>query len=99
MKEITIDKIINNINNLNIIDIRDNYRFNINHIPNAINIPMNFLIMNPKNYLDVTKTYYIYCEMGVNSKRTCIILDELGYDVVNISGGFNEYRLYDHLTK
>ena len=99
MKEVKIDQIINYLNDLNIIDIRDNFRFNIKHIPNAKNIPMNFLIMNPKNYLDINETYYIYCEMGVNSQEVCERLTDLGYDVVNIVGGFNEYKLLEHLTK
>ena len=92
MKEIRIDEIINNLNNLNLIDIRDNYLYNIGFIPNAKNIPMNFLIMNPMNYLNKENTYYIYCNMGINSKKTCEILFSLGYDVVNIIGGYKEYK-------
>ena len=42
MKEIKIESIINNANNLNIIDIRDNYLYNMDSLPNAKNIPMNF---------------------------------------------------------
>ena len=99
MREVKIDMIINNLYDLNIIDIRDNYRYNFKHIPNAKNIPKNFLIMNPHNYLDKNETYYIYCEMGINSQEVCERLTDMGYDVVNIIGGFNEYKLLEHLTK
>ncbi|MBR4672805.1 MAG: rhodanese-like domain-containing protein [Bacilli bacterium] len=99
MREVSIEEVINNLNNINIIDIRDNYRFNIGNIPNSKNIPMNFLIMNASNYLNNEDTYYIYCEYGVSSKLTCQKLNEMGYDVVNISGGYNAYKLYEHLTK
>ena len=34
-----------------IIDIRDNYQFNLGSIPTSINIPMNFLLTNPDSYL------------------------------------------------
>ncbi len=99
MIEVSIENIINRLNDINIIDIRDNYRFNIGCIPNAKNIPMNFLLMNTSNYLNKDERYYIYCEHGVNSKFVCNKLLENGYDVVNIIGGYNAFKLYDHLTK
>ena len=92
MKEIKIEEIVNDLNNLKIIDIRDNYLFNIGNIPNSINIPMNFLIMNPSNYLNKEETYYIYCNRGVNSKKTCELLTRLGYNVINIIGGYSLYQ-------
>ena len=92
MKEINIESIVNNLYNLDIIDIRDNYLFNIGNIPNSRNIPMNLLIMNPDNYLDKEKTYYIYCNRGINSKKTCEILTSVGFNVINIVGGYLEYQ-------
>ncbi len=93
MKEIKIESIINNANNLNIIDIRDNYLYNMDSLPNAKNIPMNFLITNPDNYLNKEEEYYIYCNRGINSKKACEILNNLGYKVINLSGGFERYKL------
>ena len=93
MKEIDIESIVNNINDLNIIDIRDNYLYNMGCIPGSRNIPMNFLLTNPDNYLNKDEEYYIYCNRGINSKRTCEILNKLGYKVVNLSGGFERYKL------
>jgi len=92
MNNIDFKTIMNRLNNLNIIDIRDNYLYNIGHIPNAKNIPMIFLTRNPENYLNKEETYYIYCNMGINSKKTCEILSNMGYNVVNINGGYNEYK-------
>ena len=96
MKNINIENIIDRLNNLNIIDIRDSYLFNIGKIPNAKNIPMNFLLMNPENYLNKEDTYYIYCNFGINSKRVCKELNDKGYDVININGGYNSYKLMIH---
>ena len=92
MKEINVNEINNN---MNLIDIRDNYMYNLEHIPNAINIPMNLLITNPNNYLNKNEDYYIYCNRGINSKRACEILTSVGYNVINIIGGFTEYKEFD----
>lgn len=92
MKEIRFNEIIDNLNNINIIDIRDNYLYNLESVPNSKNIPMNFLLMNPSNYLDKNNTYYIYCNRGINSKKTCDVLTSLGYDVINLIGGYVEYK-------
>lgn len=89
MKEINVNEINNN---MNLIDIRDNYLYNLGHVLNAINIPMNFLIMNPSNYLKKDEIYYIYCNRGINSKKTCELLTNVGYNVVNINGGYTEYK-------
>ena len=93
MKEIKIESIINNANNLNIIDIRDNYLYNMDSLPNAKNIPINFLITNPDNYLNKEEEYYIYCNRGINSKKACEVLNNLRYKVINLSGGFERYKL------
>ncbi len=92
MKEINVNEINNN---MNLIDIRDNYMYNLEHIPNAINIPMNLLITNSNIYLNKNDDYYIYCNRGINSKRACEILTSVGYNVINIIGGFTEYKGFD----
>ena len=89
MKEINVNEINSN---MNLIDIRDNYLYNLGHVLNAVNIPMNFLIMNPSNYLKKDEIYYIYCNRGINSKKTCELLTNVGYNVVNINGGYTEYK-------
>lgn len=77
----------------NIIDIRDSFKYEMGHIPNSINIPYAILIGNYSRYLDKDKIYYIYCQSGVMSKKCTSFLSELGYKVINIIGGYNEYIL------
>ncbi len=77
---------------LMIIDIRDYYQFQLGNIPTARCIPMNFLLTNDSNYLNKGTTYYIYCEFGNRSKQACQELSQKGYDVVNIVGGYQEYK-------
>lgn len=91
--EITTTELRQLIPGAKIIDIRDNYQFNLGSIPTSINIPMNFLLTNPDTYLTKNNTYYIYCEYGTRSKMAAQELNSKGYHVVNVIGGFNEYKL------
>ena len=43
---------------LNIIDIRSEQSYNNNHIPGAINIPFEKLIVNPEKYLNKDQKYF-----------------------------------------
>lgn len=74
----------------NIIDIRDSYSYNSDHVSNAINIPYDILLNNYNNYLNKDEVYYIYCKSGYRSKKICNILGALGYKVVNVIDGFGK---------
>ena len=76
-----------------IIDIRSNQSYNNNHIPNSINIPNIELINNPSKYLTKDKIYYIYCQKGTTSIRTCMLLNNLGYKTINVNGGYEAWIL------
>lgn len=79
--------------NIYLIDIRDKFEYNISHIPGSINIPSNFLITNPNEYLDKNKEYYLYCSSGIKSKRISNELNYMGYNTINVLGGYNYYLL------
>ena len=76
-----------------IIDIRSIEKYNDNHIPGAINIPLKNLLMNPSKYLNKSKLYYIYCQRGIQSRKLCLMLKNMGYKVVNIHGGYEAWVL------
>ncbi len=82
---------INIGNNSCIIDIRDKYEYILGHIKNSINIPLNYILTLPDKYLDFTTTYYIYCESGNKSRKVCTFLNGMGYNVIDLIGGYNEY--------
>lgn len=65
---------------------------------NCHKYPYEFLLVNPENYLKKNQKYYIYCEYGTRSEKLCNKLSNLGYDVVNVIGGYNEYKLSNHRT-
>ena len=92
MDNITVYRLKTLIPKVKIIDVRDNYQYNLGSIPTAKNIPANFLTTNPDVYLNFEDTYYIYCEFGNTSSRVCEILKRRGYNVVNVIGGYNEYK-------
>lgn len=79
--------------NINIIDIRSVEKYNDNHIDGAKNIPMILLLKNPSKYLEYDKIYYIYCQKGINSIKTCKELSKKGYNVVNIIDGYEGWLL------
>ena len=73
---------LRNLGIVNIIDIRSEEKYNDNHILNAYNIPYNKLLINPNNYLEKNKTYYVYCQKGITSKKICNILNDKGYNLI-----------------
>lgn len=91
--DISVTELKRMIPGIKIIDIRDNYQFNMGSIPTSINIPTNFLLTNPDIYLNKNSTYYLYCEYGTTSKKVCNQLSNKGFNVINILGGFSEYKL------
>ena len=92
MNSISISE-FNKLKNINIIDIRSMEKFNTNHIRGAINIPIKNLLLNPNKYLIKLDKYYIYCQRGIQSRKVCLILQNIGYNVVNIEGGYEAWIL------
>lgn len=76
---------------IHIIDIREPYEFKNGSIKTAKNIPMNDLLTHPNNYLKTDKQYYLMCSSGMRSMRTTTALRKIGYNVINVKGGFGSY--------
>jgi rhodanese-related sulfurtransferase len=90
MNSITIDELLK-LKNINIIDIRDYTKYYNGHITGAVNISENELLINHNKYLNMNKIYYIYCDYG-NRSRVCVNrLNNMGYNTVNIIGGYHNY--------
>ncbi|MDD2435675.1 MAG: rhodanese-like domain-containing protein [Bacilli bacterium] len=81
------------LEDISIIDIRSIENYNNNHILNAKNIPYQVLINNFNKYLSKGKKYYIYCQRGIKSKKACALLNSLGYNTINIIGGYESWML------
>lgn len=93
MANISIEEFIPMIGKVNIIDIRNEQSYNNNHIPTAINISFEKLIVKPSAYLNPTEKYFLYCRTGSLSEKACRMLSNYGYKTVNIKGGYEEWIL------
>lgn len=93
MSTIIIPKLIPILNSINLIDIRSRESYNNNHIPGAKNINYIDLLTNYDKYLNKNERYYFYCQKGMNSHKLCSYLSSLGYDVINVIGGYEAWVL------
>lgn len=88
---INVNEIDNLLGKIELIDIREPYEYKKGSIKTAKNIPMNTLVNDAEKYLSKEKKYYIVCQSGGRSSRTCSLLRKNGYDVINVSGGVGSY--------
>lgn len=51
-------------------------------------IPMMELLYNPDTYLDKDKCYHLFCNSGNRTYQSCSYLQSLGFDVINLQGGY-----------
>lgn len=86
------DEKISKLKKGQLIDVREINEFKEGHLPNAINIPSNGLILNFASLLkNKEQTYYIYCLSGQRAGRVCNTLTKNGYNVIN-AGGIMSYE-------
>ena len=90
-KVIHVNDMDNLLGSVELIDIREPYEYKGGSLKTAKNIPMGNLLSSPDNFLKKEKTYYIMCQSGGRSGRTCSILTRQGFDVINVAGGMGSY--------
>lgn len=88
---INVNDIDELIGKVELIDIREDYEYQGGSIKSAKNIPMGKLLNDPYKYLSKSKEYYIMCQSGGRSARTCNSLTSEGFKVINVSGGMGSY--------
>ena len=49
-----------------------------------------YKLVNPDNYLNKNEVYHIYCSNGISSQSVVSMLNKMGYNTVNIDGGYNK---------
>ena len=91
-KGIDISEVDEYIGNINLIDIREHHEFKSGTIRSAKNIPAEELLKNTDKYLNKDEKYYIMCRSGSKSLKVCKELSSRGYNVYDVSGGFNLYE-------
>jgi rhodanese-related sulfurtransferase len=92
VKSIDVNEMDSLLGKVVLIDIREPYEYMGGHIPTAKNIQMDTILSAPERYLDKSKEYHIICHSGARSSRTCSILKDNGFNIVNVAGGTGRYR-------
>lgn len=76
---------------IKVIDVRDVKAFDEYHIRGSQNIPLTLLCEKSYLFLNKNYIYYIICKNGSLSKQATIILEQLGYNVINVMGGLDSW--------
>lgn len=79
------------IGKINLIDIREPGEVRFGTIQTATNIPMGNLLEHPDKHLKKDQTYYLMCQSGMRSARATSALKKVGYNVINVKGGYGAY--------
>ena len=61
-------------------------------IPTADHIPLS-LLSEQYTQLDKALTWVIYCKRGGRSLKACVFLESKGYQVVNLTGGYDAFKV------
>jgi NADPH-dependent 2,4-dienoyl-CoA reductase/sulfur reductase-like enzyme/rhodanese-related sulfurtransferase len=76
-----------------ILDVRTPEEYEFGHIKGAINIPVDEL-RSRLSELPKDKKIIVYCGVGFRSYHGCLILKANGFDCLNMSGGWESWRMY-----
>ncbi|SUJ17265.1 molybdopterin biosynthesis protein MoeB [Sporosarcina pasteurii] len=93
-KQITpaeVERQLQDCKDLSIIDVRESAELLSGKIPGARNISFTQLALR-KDELDKETNYVVVCQSGNRSKAACGILEALGFNAVNMTGGMNDWR-------
>ena len=97
LKTITVKKLLNELSNIQLIDIREPYEVEEGYIQKSTNIPMGD-ILEKVDQLNKTKKVVIYCNTGRRSKPVVYMLKKLhNISAYDLEGGYKNYLNF--LTK
>ena len=93
MKSMTTDELLELLDaneDLNIIDVREDFEVEHGMIPGATHIPLG-QIPDRLDELNKSVPYIVVCKGGARSANACDFLQGQGYDVTNLDGGMMSY--------
>ncbi len=77
---------------VNILDVRKASEYYSEHIPDAVNAPLDY-INDSMTKVDKNKTYYVHCAGGYRSMIFASILRARGYEnLIDVQGGFKAIK-------
>jgi adenylyltransferase/sulfurtransferase len=91
MDEITPTELkqrLDNGDDIQIVDVREDYEVANGQIPNSIHIPLG-QVLNRVNEIDPNRETVVYCKMGGRSARGIDALQRSGFEgkLINLKGG------------
>lgn len=75
---------------LQILDVREQWEYDIAHLPGSTLIPLGQLAYKMGN-LDKAHEWLVVCHHGIRSAHACYYLERNGFDVINLTGGLNRW--------
>lgn len=92
---------LENDKNIVVVDARQPFGYEREHIPTAINMPHREMNAERTRSLDQTKTYVCYCDgIGCNaSTKGALNLARLGFDVKELIGGIEWWKFDGYATE
>lgn len=78
-----------------LVDVRSEIEHANGHIPNSINIPVDDL-RNRLSELDPSKEIWVYCQVGLRGYTASRILQQKGFRVRNLTGGYKTYLMANY---
>ncbi|HEU4795332.1 MAG TPA: rhodanese-like domain-containing protein [Pyrinomonadaceae bacterium] len=91
MEEITATELKQRLDqgdDIQIIDVREDYEVALGRIPNAVHIPL-AQVMSRMNEIEPNRDTVVYCKMGGRSARAIDALQRSGFSgkLINLKGG------------
>ncbi len=74
-----------------VLDVREEFELATGVIENSVNIPLG-QIRNNLNKIPKDQPVYVYCQVGQRGYVAARMLSQLGYDAINLDGGFKTYK-------
>ncbi len=92
---------LENKENIIVVDTRQAFGYNKEHIPSSINLPHREMNIENTKHLDKTKTYVCYCDgIGCNaSTKGALQMTKLGFTTKELIGGIEWWKFDGYATQ
>ena len=91
MTALELNEYVNNNSNAILIDVREDWEYNIAYIKDSIHIPISE-IQNKMYDYDEEQTIVFICHHGIRSRMVGIYFEQNDYkNIINLSGGIDSW--------
>jgi len=78
-----------------LVDVRSELEHANGHIPDSLNIPVDEM-RSRLDELDASKEIWVYCQVGLRGYTASRILQQKGFKVRNLTGGYKTYQMANY---